>query len=58
MISVQQALQIHSIAVEKFGGANGVRDLGSLESALARTFQTFDGTDLYSTIFKKTCRNC
>ena len=53
MISVEQVLKIHSIAIEKFGGANGVRDLGGLESALARPFQTFGGTDLYPTIFEK-----
>lgn len=41
MISIKQALKIHTIAIEKFGGANGVRDMGGLESALARPFQTF-----------------
>lgn len=53
MISVEQALKIHSIAIEKFGGPNGVRDMGGLESALARPFQTFGGEDLYPTIFEK-----
>lgn len=53
MISVEQALKIHTIAIEGFGGANGVRDLGALESALARPFQTFGGEDLYPTIFEK-----
>ena len=53
MISVNQTLVIHSIAIEKFGGSNGVRDLGALESALARPFQTFDGQELYPSIFDK-----
>ena len=53
MISVAQVSKIHSIAIEKFGGANGVRDLGGLQSALARPFQTFGGTDLNPTIFEK-----
>ncbi len=53
MISIKQALQIHTIAIEKFGGANGVRDMGGLESALARPFQTFGGEDLYPSIFEK-----
>lgn len=39
MITVAQALRIHTIAIEGFGGANGVRDMGGLESALARSFQ-------------------
>lgn len=51
MISIEQALKIHTIAIEKFGGADGVRDIGGLESALARPFQTFGGEDLYTTIF-------
>jgi death-on-curing protein len=53
MISVQQALRVHTIAIEKFGGADGVRDADGLQSALARPFQTFDAIDLYSTIFEK-----
>ncbi len=53
MISVSQALKIHTISILKFGGANGVRDIGGLESALARPFQTFGGKDLYPTIFEK-----
>lgn len=53
MISVEQALKIHTIAIEKFGGANDVRDMGGLESALARPFQSFGGEDLYPSIFEK-----
>ncbi len=53
MISVEQALKINTIAIEKFGGANGVRDMGGLESALARPFQSFGGEDLYPSIFEK-----
>lgn len=53
MISIEQALKIHTIAIKKFGGANGVRDLNGLESALARPFQTFGGEDLYPAIFEK-----
>ncbi len=53
MISIEEALKIHTIPIEKFGGANGVRDSGGLESALARPFQTFSGEDLYPTIFEK-----
>lgn len=53
MISVNQALEIHTVAIVKFGGANGVRDMGGLESALARPFQTFGGDDLYPSVFEK-----
>jgi len=53
MISVKQALEIHEIAVQKFGGSVGLRDSGGLESALARPFQTFGGEDLYPDFFSK-----
>ena len=53
MISVKQALAIHKIVIKKFGGTNGVRDEGSLKSALSRPFQTFGGNDLYSSIDEK-----
>ncbi len=42
MILIEQVIRIHTIVIEKFGGANGIRDQGSLESALARPFQTFN----------------
>lgn len=53
MISVEQALIVHSEMVLKFGGADGVRDRSLLESALARPFMTFDGVDLYPNAIEK-----
>jgi death-on-curing protein len=53
MISVNQTLEIHKIAIDNFGGADGIRDLSGLESALARPFQTFGGEDLYPSILEK-----
>jgi death-on-curing protein len=53
MISIKETEAIHTILVEQFGGANGIRDLSGLESALARPFQTFGGTDLYPTPIHK-----
>lgn len=53
MISVNQALSIHEILVERYGGAQGIRDTSALESALARPFSTFDGIDLYESVFEK-----
>jgi death on curing protein len=53
MISVNQVLAIHLMAIEQFGGADGVRDLGGLEAALARPFQTFGVEDLYPTFIEK-----
>jgi death-on-curing protein len=47
MISLSEAIEIHDILIERFGGAKGIRDMGLLQSALARPYQTFDGKELY-----------
>ena len=47
MISLKEALIIHKLAIEKFGGSHGVRDMNLLESAIHRPNATFDGKDLY-----------
>ncbi len=49
MILEKDALRIHSILIERFGGSDGVRDRDLLDAALNRPFQTFDGQDLYPT---------
>lgn len=47
MITLDDAVKIHSILIERFGGTKGVRDKNSLESALLRPYQTFDKKQLY-----------
>lgn len=49
MIELKQALNIHQILIEKFGGANGLKDQGGLESVLNRPYATFDQKELYPT---------
>lgn len=53
MISIREVEIVHNILIDKFGGSKGIRDLGLLESALARPFATFDGKDLYTIQLKK-----
>ncbi len=53
MIDIRIANRIHDDLIEKFGGIKGIRDLGSLESALNRPYATFDGIDLYPTPIDK-----
>lgn len=53
MISFEEAIQIHTLLIQKFGGTNGIRDSDVLLSALARPFQTFDGVELYPTPVEK-----
>jgi death-on-curing protein len=48
-----QVLFIHSRLISETGGSHGVRDLGLLESAVARPQATFDGSDLYTDVFAK-----
>jgi len=53
MFLVQDVLSIHERLIKDFGGASGVRDMGLLESAISRPFQTFDGNELYKSIQEK-----
>jgi death on curing protein len=46
-LSVTQILRLHEKLIATFGGAKGLRDAGSLESAVARPQSTFGGEDLY-----------
>jgi len=47
MITLKEALAIHELAIENFGGSYGVRDMNLLESAIGRPYVTFDGQELY-----------
>jgi death-on-curing protein len=53
MISVAQVLRIHSQLIQAYGGAEGIRNLGLLESALARPFMMFARVPLYATPLEK-----
>jgi death on curing protein len=53
MITKEEILLIHDQVVKLHGGANGVRDMDGLESAIARPYQSFGGDDLYPSCFEK-----
>jgi death on curing protein len=53
MIYSADAIRIHEILIDKFGGSEGIRDINLLESALSRPFQTFDTKDLYPNPIEK-----
>ena len=53
MITLQEALAIHALAIDRFGGSYGVRDTTLLESAINRPYATFNGVDLYPTTIDK-----
>lgn len=52
-LAVNEVVAIHNHYVKKFGGALGIRDDGLLESAVFRCQTSYDGNDLYATIFDK-----
>lgn len=52
-LTVKDILLLHNIAIDEFGGSHGLRDLGLLESAVARPQSSYGGDDLYPTIFLK-----
>jgi len=53
-LTPEQVLFIHSRLVAETSGSHGVRDLGLLESAVARPRATFDGKELYPDLFTNT----
>jgi death-on-curing protein len=53
LISLEQLVWMHTVAVTEFGGSQGIRDRGLLESAIARPLATFGGKNLYDTPFKR-----
>lgn len=57
-LSAEQVLAVHKMMIEKTGGSEGVRDIGLLESALNSPFQTFDGKDVYPSLFYKAAVLC
>jgi death on curing protein len=52
-LTAEQVLFVHYRLLSETGGEQGVRDLGLLESAVARPQATFDRQELYPDIFEK-----
>lgn len=52
-LSLEQVVRLHEKLIGRFGGADGLRDRGALESAIARPQATFDGEDLYPDLAEK-----
>lgn len=50
-ITITRVLFIHNYAVKRYGGSQGIRDLGLIESAVARPQSGFGGEYLYKNIF-------
>lgn len=52
MLTKKVVLRLHELSIIKFGGAQGIRDEGLMESAIARPYQTFEGEDLHPTVYE------
>lgn len=48
-VTLRQSLDVHAIMIERFGGSDGVRDIGLLESALSSPLVSFAEFDVYHT---------
>lgn len=50
-LTLEDALELHGLQIEQFGGLHGVRDQGLLESALAQPRAGFGGEYLHADLF-------
>lgn len=53
ILTLEQLLEIHALAIDITGGSAGIRDLGRLESAIATQTQNVFGEELYPSIADK-----
>jgi death on curing protein len=51
--TVENVLFLHTVAIEAFGGSEGVRDLESLRAAVARPWGSSFEQDHFSTLFDR-----
>lgn len=52
-LTLDEVMSLHRQILKQTGGIAGVRDSGSLESAIAQPMMTFGGEDLYPTLVDK-----
>lgn len=55
-LSKEQLINLHSIAIKRTGGIDGLRDDDLLDSAINSPFQSFGGEELYPSIQAKAAR--
>lgn len=52
-VTLEDLIFIHSAAIARYGGASGIRDVGSLEAAIARPHVAFGGSEMFPGLFAK-----
>jgi death-on-curing protein len=55
-LTKEQIIALHRDLIGAYGGSDGLRDEGLLDSALAAPFQTFDGQSVLPSIQQKAVR--
>jgi len=57
-LTFSEVLELHRRVIEQTGGADGVRDLAGVESAVVQPQMTFDGAELYPSLIDKAAALC
>jgi death-on-curing protein len=57
-LTLGEVLDLHRRLIEQSGGAEGVRELGGVQSAVAQPQMSFGGEELYPTIESKATALC
>lgn len=57
-VTLSEVIEIHRRIITQSGGADGLRDLGGVESAVAQPQMAFGGAELYPTIESKAAALC
>ncbi len=52
-LTLENILQLHAMVLVRDGGADGIRDIGRLESAVASQHQVVFGEELYPSLYEK-----
>ena len=58
ILSKEQIILLHEQLIEATGGSHGIRDEGLLESSIFAPFQSYEGEDIYPTVYQKAARLC
>lgn len=52
-VTFEEVIELHRLVLAASGGAEGIRDLGAIDSAVAQPRMTFGGHDLYPAAVEK-----
>jgi death-on-curing protein len=55
---LNELLFFHTVAIQQYGGDEGVRDKGALEAAIVRPWNSFAGQEAFSTPYEKAAAIC